>query len=96
MFPRGSMPRWTCLILLFELSDTEWKEELDQVNAKSTEPIDYTKKYCVCNDTYQDGDFMIACDVCNDWFHGECIGITEEKGESMESFVCNLCRGFNF
>eukprot|EP00954_Amorphochlora_amoebiformis_P021844 1349085-Amorphochlora_amoeboformis.AAC.3 len=29
-------------------SYTEWKEELDQVNAKSTEPIDYTKKYCFC------------------------------------------------
>ena len=40
--------------------------------------------------------FMISCDQCGGWFHGECVEITEEAGKSMEenneSFVCPKCQ----
>ena len=26
--------------------------------------------YCLCRRAYTDGDFMIQCDICKDWFHG--------------------------
>ncbi len=25
--------------------------------------------------------FMICCDICLDWFHGKCVGITKSKGK---------------
>ncbi|KAH3707171.1 hypothetical protein DPMN_066568 [Dreissena polymorpha] len=28
-----------------------------------------------------DGSFMIACDVCEEWLNGKCVGVTEEQGE---------------
>lgn len=34
---------------------------------------------------------MIACDVCNDWFHGECVGMTERKAQSLKIYVCPPC-----
>ena len=39
---------------------------------------------------------MICCDQCGEWFHCDCIGITEEEGNKMAdddvSFVCQQCR----
>mmetsp|Transcript_30288 Transcript_30288/g.53247 ORF Transcript_30288/g.53247 Transcript_30288/m.53247 type:complete len:406 (+) Transcript_30288:119-1336(+) len=71
----------------------EVEEEYRLLNENTLDPIDYTtKKYCLCNDYYQDGDFMIACDECDDWFHGECIGISEEQGLKMDSYICQLCK----
>jgi hypothetical protein len=34
--------------------------------------------------------FMIQCDkqVCFDWYHGPCIGISRKKAEKMDKFVC--------
>jgi len=28
------------------------------------------KVYCLCRRPYEEDEFMIQCDVCNDWFHG--------------------------
>jgi hypothetical protein len=36
--------------------------------------------------------FYVGCDVCNDWFHGSCVGISEEMSRSMSEFVCVACR----
>ena len=35
--------------------------------------------YCVCRQTYEDERFMIQCNVCSDWFHGDCVGISEKQ-----------------
>ncbi|GKY97092.1 hypothetical protein MPSEU_000667700 [Mayamaea pseudoterrestris] len=45
--------------------------------------------YCICRRPF-DG-FMIACDSCDDWFHGPCIGITESKAGKTEKYVCIRC-----
>lgn len=35
---------------------------------------------------------MIGCDVCEDWFHGECVNIAKDVGENLiERFVCPNC-----
>jgi heat shock transcription factor 2 len=45
--------------------------------------------HCVCRRPFK--GFMIGCDSCNDWFHGSCIGITEDDGNKLEKFVCARC-----
>lgn len=35
--------------------------------------------------------FYIGCDLCNNWFHGECVGISEEKSKEMTDFICDDC-----
>lgn len=39
--------------------------------------------------------FMICCDRCEEWFHGECVGITEARGRLMErngeDYICPNC-----
>lgn len=38
---------------------------------------------------------MICCDRCEEWFHGECVGITEARGRLMErngeDYICPNC-----
>ena len=37
---------------------------------------------CICdNPTIDYGLFMIACDVCQHWFHGHCVGVQSELPE---------------
>lgn len=41
--------------------------------------------------------FMICCDRCEEWFHGDCVGITEARGRLMErngeDYICPNCNG---
>lgn len=38
---------------------------------------------------------MIRCDSCQNWFHGNCVGIDETEATKMEKmktqFMCSLC-----
>ncbi|KAG0064182.1 Death-inducer obliterator 1 [Linnemannia elongata] len=52
------------------------------------------KVYCYCQKP-DDGNVMIQCDSCRQWFHGACVDITEEVAEKMElkneKFFCEPC-----
>ncbi|KAI9257314.1 hypothetical protein BDA99DRAFT_516109 [Phascolomyces articulosus] len=47
--------------------------------------------YCICRKPYDIPRFMIACDRCDQWFHGECIGISEKEGEFIDLYFCDDC-----
>ncbi|CAL1273148.1 unnamed protein product [Larinioides sclopetarius] len=53
--------------------------------------LDQRKLYCICKKPYDSKRFMIGCDMCSNWFHVECIGLTEVKAKSMSRYVCNDC-----
>lgn len=47
--------------------------------------------YCLCRGP-DDHRFMIACDRCEDWFHGECIGMDKHTGEKLvQKYICPNC-----
>ncbi|KAI0204269.1 hypothetical protein F4808DRAFT_373879 [Astrocystis sublimbata] len=47
--------------------------------------------YCLCRGP-DDHRWMIGCDVCEDWFHGECVDLAKDVGEKLvERFVCPNC-----
>ncbi|XP_046404076.1 nucleosome-remodeling factor subunit NURF301 isoform X3 [Ischnura elegans] len=50
------------------------------------------KLYCVCRTPYDETKFYVGCDLCNNWFHGTCVGISEEDSKRMTEFVCGECR----
>ncbi|KAI8983104.1 hypothetical protein BDB01DRAFT_743993 [Pilobolus umbonatus] len=49
------------------------------------------KLYCICRQPYNSTRFMIACDQCDEWFHGECIDISEKESEFVDSYFCEKC-----
>ena len=36
--------------------------------------------YCICQEPYDDRRFMIACDKCDDWFHGRYVYLNMNLG----------------
>ncbi|EDO44902.1 predicted protein, partial [Nematostella vectensis] len=36
--------------------------------------------------------FYVGCDSCQDWFHGACVGISENEADQLESYVCPRCK----
>jgi len=39
----------------------------------------------------EDGSFMVGCDNCDGWYHGECVGISKDAACNLESYVCPRC-----
>ncbi|KAL0089630.1 hypothetical protein J3Q64DRAFT_1729499 [Phycomyces blakesleeanus] len=62
----------------------------DQTLSRSGPAADDTL-YCFCRTPYDAPRFMIACDLCDQWFHGECIGISEKQSEFIGHYFCHSC-----
>lgn len=50
--------------------------------------------YCVCRRP-DINCFMIGCDSCNEWFHGDCINISEKAAKAIRVWYCENCRAKN-
>uniref|UniRef100_A0A3P8XHM6 CXXC-type zinc finger protein 1 n=1 Tax=Esox lucius TaxID=8010 RepID=A0A3P8XHM6_ESOLU len=50
--------------------------------------------YCICRKP-DINCFMIGCDNCNEWFHGNCINITEKRAKVIREWYCGRCREKN-
>lgn len=48
--------------------------------------------YCVCQTLYDGDRVMLACDVCDQWYHTTCMKIRDDDAALVERFVCTLCR----
>jgi len=62
------------------------KESYEEAN-KSSE----VEMYCICRRPDDGLHFMIECDTCNEWFHGFCVGLTEEESLQYSSYMCIGC-----
>lgn len=36
--------------------------------------------------------FYIGCDLCTNWYHGDCVGITEKEAKKMDDYICVECK----
>ncbi|KAJ1977482.1 Histone deacetylase complex subunit, partial [Dimargaris xerosporica] len=46
---------------------------------------------CVCGGKQDDGQFMIQCDICKVWQHGECVNLPDQT-HCPDSYYCEQCR----
>ncbi|XP_026659538.2 PHD finger protein At1g33420-like [Phoenix dactylifera] len=46
---------------------------------------------CICGAKDDDGERMLACDMCGVWQHTRCSGISDLDEEVPAQFVCRLC-----
>ncbi|XP_054835335.1 death-inducer obliterator 1 isoform X2 [Eublepharis macularius] len=59
-----------------------------------SEIYDPSTLYCICQQPHNNR-FMICCDRCEEWFHGDCVGISEARGRLLErngeDYICPNC-----
>ncbi|TPX66245.1 hypothetical protein SpCBS45565_g04601 [Spizellomyces sp. 'palustris'] len=36
-------------------------------------------------------EFWIACDECDRWYHGQCVGLTQKRARRLDRYVCPSC-----
>nr|XP_022904952.1 CXXC-type zinc finger protein 1-like [Onthophagus taurus]XP_022904953.1 CXXC-type zinc finger protein 1-like [Onthophagus taurus]XP_022904954.1 CXXC-type zinc finger protein 1-like [Onthophagus taurus]XP_022904955.1 CXXC-type zinc finger protein 1-like [Onthophagus taurus]XP_022904956.1 CXXC-type zinc finger protein 1-like [Onthophagus taurus] len=46
--------------------------------------------YCICRSS-DSSRFMIACDACEEWYHGDCISISEKEAKLIKQYFCIRC-----
>ncbi|KAL3232210.1 COMPASS component SPP1 [Nakaseomyces bracarensis] len=46
--------------------------------------------YCICKKP-DNGELMVGCDGCDDWFHFRCMKLSENYRHLVESFICPYC-----
>uniref|UniRef100_A0A672T9R0 Bromodomain PHD finger transcription factor n=1 Tax=Sinocyclocheilus grahami TaxID=75366 RepID=A0A672T9R0_SINGR len=76
------------------------EEERDTSKSKRKKMISTTSKdskrdiklYCICKTPYDESKFYIGCDLCSNWYHGECVGITEKEAKKMDDYICSECK----
>jgi len=39
----------------------------------------------------EDDTFMIGCERCDQWFHGECIGVSQAESDQLDQWLCKEC-----
>lgn len=70
------------------VADSTQPEEGDA----SVEDIHDEELYCICQTLYDGGRVMLACDVCDQWYHTSCMKIRDDDAPLIERFVCTLCQ----
>ncbi|KAJ6220885.1 hypothetical protein RDWZM_006697 [Blomia tropicalis] len=64
--------------------------QMDNNNDESNKSL-----YCICRKPYDNAQFYIYCDQCEDWFHGRCVGITSAEADNIADYTCPKCEGDN-
>uniref|UniRef100_A0AAY4EC93 PHD-type domain-containing protein n=1 Tax=Denticeps clupeoides TaxID=299321 RepID=A0AAY4EC93_9TELE len=79
-----------------EDEDEDYEESESESSDSDDEGYDPNALYCICRQKHNKR-FMICCDRCEEWFHGDCVGITEARGRLMErngeDYICPKCNG---
>ena len=53
-------------------------------------------RYCVCRRSYSATETagpqnFLQCELCAEWFHFECLGVSDEDVEKIDRFMCPKC-----
>ena len=47
----------------------------------------YKTRYCLCHNVYEHDEFLIGCDLCDGWYHIECMNL---KSKNMHNHYHHL------
>jgi len=48
--------------------------------------------YCLCRMPATQDRLMIGCDKCDEWYHVDCVGLSETRANRIKQYICPLCQ----
>jgi len=79
-----------------ETVDEQIESNGNQKSNDETEQM-HRRLWCICRKPWDHSRLMLRCDLCANWYHGDCIGMTKEQAKISdmkgEQFVCPPCKG---
>lgn len=67
-------------------------EKIDEFICEGCKHAQETKElYCLCKQPYDESQFYICCDKCQDWFHGRCVGVLQKEADNIDEYTCPNC-----
>ncbi|KAJ8365015.1 hypothetical protein SKAU_G00138460 [Synaphobranchus kaupii] len=77
------------------LSSCKVKHKAHEEDSTDSETVWDPTKNCVFCKKPHNSRFMVGCGRCDDWFHGECVGLDLAKAQQMEQedqeYICLKC-----
>ncbi|KAM4693561.1 PHD finger protein 3 isoform 2-T2 [Discoglossus pictus] len=71
------------------------KKEGTDVTSPSDKPVLNPMKHCCSCRKLHGNRFMVGCGRCDDWFHGDCVGLSLSQAQQMEAedreYICVKC-----
>lgn len=55
------------------------------------DPSTGSEVFCICKKP-DEGDLMVGCDGCDDWFHFKCMKIPEKYSHLVSGYYCPYCQ----
>ena len=49
------------------------------------------QQYCICRRGDDGLVFMIECESCKEWFHGDCVGVCKQLAARINQYICIGC-----
>jgi len=62
-----------------------------QQNQQQQQQSSSPRLYCICKTPYDETKFYVGCDLCTNWFHSQCVGITKQMAKKMDTWMCPDC-----
>ena len=60
-------------------------------SSTKVDPSTGAEIYCICKKP-DEGDLMVGCDGCDDWFHFKCMKIPEKYSHLVSGYYCPYCQ----
>lgn len=74
-------------------SASHWDPHTPPVREVWAVPVDPQPVYCICRRPNQLGDYLVCCDVCEEWFHPKCLSLLKDNvTDGTAAWKCPLCR----
>lgn len=66
------------------------QKEFDNFQSAPKYSLDSEELFCTCRKP-DNGELMVACDGCDEWFHFKCMGLDEKNKDLVRNFYCRFC-----
>eukprot|EP01083_Nonionella_stella_P044497 119783_1 len=58
-------------------------------------PPGFEELWCYCQTVYDRKQFMLQCNICCEWYHGNCIAVKESDARQLCAYNCAHCLGID-